>query len=109
MDDQQFGKFIRELQIIRWSALIAACVLIIGLFVLIRQLAGPLRARFSIRDLLWLTVVAALAVGWWLDHAIIQQERQRISLQQVEMNQKIEDLDKLRDSVRALQERQGLK
>jgi hypothetical protein len=24
--------------------------------------------RFTIRDLLWLTVVAALAVGWWLDH-----------------------------------------
>ena len=25
--------------------------------------------RFSIRDLLWLTVVVALAVGWWLDRA----------------------------------------
>jgi hypothetical protein len=24
--------------------------------------------RFSIRDLLLLTVIAALAVGWWLDH-----------------------------------------
>ena len=24
--------------------------------------------RFSIRDLLWLTVVVALAVGWWVDH-----------------------------------------
>jgi hypothetical protein len=24
--------------------------------------------RFTIRDLLWLAVVAALAVGWWLDH-----------------------------------------
>ena len=24
--------------------------------------------RFTIRDLLWLTVVVALAVGWWLDH-----------------------------------------
>ena len=23
--------------------------------------------RFTIRDLLWLTVVAALAVGWWVD------------------------------------------
>jgi hypothetical protein len=23
--------------------------------------------RFSIRDLLWLTVVVALGVGWWLD------------------------------------------
>jgi hypothetical protein len=24
--------------------------------------------RFTIRDLLWLTVVAALGVGWWIDH-----------------------------------------
>jgi hypothetical protein len=24
--------------------------------------------RFTIRDLLWLTVVIALAVGWWMDH-----------------------------------------
>ena len=23
--------------------------------------------KFSIRDLLWLTVVVALAVGWWVD------------------------------------------
>jgi hypothetical protein len=27
-----------------------------------------MRLRFAIRDLLWLTVVIALAVGWWLDH-----------------------------------------
>ena len=24
--------------------------------------------RFTIRDVLWLTVVVALAVGWWLEH-----------------------------------------
>jgi hypothetical protein len=24
--------------------------------------------RFTIRDVLWLTVVAALAVGWYLEH-----------------------------------------
>jgi hypothetical protein len=27
-----------------------------------------MRFRFTIRDLLWLTVVVALAVGWWVDH-----------------------------------------
>jgi len=27
-----------------------------------------MRVRFSIRDLLWLAVVAALVVGWWIDH-----------------------------------------
>jgi len=26
-----------------------------------------MRLRFSIRDLLWLTLVVALAVGWWVD------------------------------------------
>jgi hypothetical protein len=25
--------------------------------------------RFSIRDVLWLTVVVALGVGWWIDHS----------------------------------------
>jgi len=24
--------------------------------------------RFSIRDLLWLTLVVALCLGWWIDH-----------------------------------------
>ena len=24
--------------------------------------------KFSIRDLLWLTVVIALVIAWWLDH-----------------------------------------
>jgi hypothetical protein len=24
--------------------------------------------RFTIRDVLWLTVVVGLSVGWWLDH-----------------------------------------
>ena len=26
-----------------------------------------MRLRFSIRDLLWLTLVVALALGWWID------------------------------------------
>ena len=27
-----------------------------------------MRLRFTIRDLLWLTVVAAVLAAWWLDH-----------------------------------------
>jgi hypothetical protein len=27
-----------------------------------------MRFRFTIRDLLWLTVVVALAVGWWVSY-----------------------------------------
>ena len=26
-----------------------------------------MRLRFTIRDLLWLTLVVALVVGWWID------------------------------------------
>ena len=34
-----------------------------------------MRLRFTIRDLLWLTVVVALAVGWWLDRRNANLER----------------------------------
>jgi len=27
-------------------------------------------SRFTIRDVLWLTVVVALGVAWWLDHRL---------------------------------------
>jgi hypothetical protein len=30
--------------------------------------------RFTIRDLLWLTVVVALAVGWLVDHRLLKDE-----------------------------------
>jgi hypothetical protein len=43
--------------------------------------------RFTIRDVLWLTVVVGLAVGWWLDHRFLtddaaetRQARERISV-----------------------------
>jgi BMFP domain-containing protein YqiC len=31
-----------------------------------------MRLRLTIRDFLWLTVVAAMAIGWWLDHRSVQ-------------------------------------
>jgi hypothetical protein len=34
--------------------------------------------RFTIRDLFWLVLVAALAGGWWIDHARIQSERDEV-------------------------------
>jgi hypothetical protein len=27
-----------------------------------------MKLRFSIRDLMWLTLVVALSVGWWIEH-----------------------------------------
>ena len=31
--------------------------------------------RFTIRDVLWLTVVVGMASGWWFDRRCIQQDR----------------------------------
>ena len=33
--------------------------------------------RFSIRDLLWVTLVVAVCCGWWFDHTRMQREMQR--------------------------------
>ena len=39
------------------------------------------RFRFTIRDLLWLTAVVTMGVGWWLDHR--HGATQRTSLSQI--------------------------
>jgi len=31
-----------------------------------------MRLRFTIRDMLWVTLLAAVIVAWWLDHQSIQ-------------------------------------
>jgi len=36
--------------------------------------------RFTIRDLLWLTLVVALIVGWWIDHPRTAKDRYRVSV-----------------------------
>jgi hypothetical protein len=33
-----------------------------------------MRLRFTIRDLLWLTLVVAMGLGWWLDHRHLNQQ-----------------------------------
>ena len=37
----------------------------------------PMRYRFTIRDLLWLTLVVAMGVGWWLDHHQFEHQLER--------------------------------
>jgi hypothetical protein len=50
-----------------------------------------MRLRFTIRDLLWLTLVVALAVGWWLDRRKITELEARVgTLQQVPSVNRIE-------------------
>ena len=34
--------------------------------------------KFLIRDLMWLTVVVALAVAWWVEHRQLSDERARV-------------------------------
>jgi TolA-binding protein len=51
-----------------------------------------MRLRFTIRDLLWLILVAALASGWWQDHVrnlgmildnAAHESRERMMVQQI--------------------------
>ena len=37
--------------------------------------------RFSIRDVLWLTVVVALGICWWLDRVALDKERASLKAQ----------------------------
>jgi hypothetical protein len=39
--------------------------------------------RFTLRDLLWLTALVALAVGWWLDHDRLERQREMERLEQL--------------------------
>jgi len=34
--------------------------------------------RFTIRDVLWLTVVVGLAAGWWRDHVLDREYREGV-------------------------------
>ena len=44
--------------------------------------------RFTIRDVLWLTMVVALAVGWWLQRAEMARELEKHQAQVREMRAK---------------------
>ena len=45
--------------------------------------------RFTIRDMLWLTVVVALAVGWFLDHRRAQQTTRTQSERLAELEEQV--------------------
>jgi hypothetical protein len=70
---------------------------------------AEIRFRFSIRDLFWLSLVVALAVGWWFDHDSVRRERERLQSLEAEVRAKSDDLDIRRESLKQLSERQGLK
>jgi hypothetical protein len=43
--------------------------------------------KFSIRDLLWATLLVAVAAAWWIDHArlaeTLRREREEVVLQEM--------------------------
>ena len=46
--------------------------------------------RFTLRDLLWLTVVLAMAVGWWTDRTELLNNQRTIESELEELRFKIE-------------------
>ena len=47
--------------------------------------------RFTIRDLLWLTVLAALAVCWWIDNKRIEKTLVKIQSEQAKLAKLTQD------------------
>lgn len=73
--------------------------------------------RFSLRDLFWLVLVVALAVGWWRDRTKLAEDRNRaivevqeltavtslqIAVSDANLILKDTELHKLRDAIRQL-------
>ena len=42
--------------------------------------------RFTIRDVLWLTALVALAVGWWIDRAQLSKLNHSLRVRESERN-----------------------
>lgn len=65
-----------------------------------------MRLRFTIRDLLWLTLVVALAVGWWVDRSRIARDAastaSKLSSADMQVIQLRNDLDALTMQLRHL-------
>ena len=53
--------------------------------------------KFTIRDLLWLTAVAGLGVGWWLDHQQVARLEAEASATEIGMAMMAERLEFLTD------------
>jgi hypothetical protein len=67
--------------------------------------------RFTIRDVLWLTVVAALAVGWWVDRRRLDgplaklaefERMEQLALQRKQDEKRLQDLRWKRSSVQSV-------
>jgi hypothetical protein len=51
--------------------------------------------RFTIRDVLWLTVVVALSVAWWVDNKRIEKAVMRVEELQADFEDRMTVLDEV--------------
>ena len=59
--------------------------------------------RFTIRDVLWLTVVVALSVSWWIDNKRIEKTLAKVNREQQESTEKLQELsEELQDKITIL-------
>jgi hypothetical protein len=61
------------------------------------------RRKFSIRDLIWLTLLVALAVAWWLDHRAASRREQVLRLQ-VELETQLRMTEQYRNALESARE-----
>ena len=55
--------------------------------------------RFSIRDLLLVTAIVALAVGWWLDKSKYRGLHEKLEEENASISQKLEDSERMLKNV----------
>jgi hypothetical protein len=48
--------------------------------------------RFTIRDVMWLTVVVALTLGWWLDHQYLTDRAAKVKMD-MQMSRAVDGID----------------
>jgi len=56
--------------------------------------------RFTIRDVLWLTVVVGLTVALWLNHRNMINERQTLEIERKSLASKTQELDRKWEQLR---------
>jgi len=66
------------------------------------------RLRFSLRDMFWLTVVVALAVGWWVDRSRLHALWTSAELDYSNSDQQVIDLTEYIQEVQAEIQRLGI-
>ncbi len=49
--------------------------------------------RFTIRDVLWLTALAALAVGWWIDRSVLQWRHEQLVTSTARLCERLDKAD----------------